>query len=154
MTSRNFRHYRVFYLPLRDLYGDIVASNRRKRQSAQPGESYMNFNEASGTLIDLNGAVTYRIQVAVVTVFNDDEVIGDRSAAIERTTLEGGKQILLLHNYYVSIICHIVPTAPRNLKYTNSNVSNEMFNVTLTWSRPDPPNGFITHYNVSNIAND
>ena len=26
-----------------------------------------------------------------------------------------------------------------------------MFNVTLTWSRPDPPNGIITQYNVSDI---
>ena len=93
MTSSNFRHYRVFYLPVRGPYGPIciMASNRRKRQSAQPGESFMDFNEASGTLTDLNGLVTYSIQVAAVTTFNDDEVIGDRSAAIERTTLEGGK---------------------------------------------------------------
>ena len=71
-----------------------MAGNRRKRQSAQPGESFMDFNEASGTLTDLNGLVTYSIQVAAVTAFIDDEVIGDRSAAVEKTTLEGGKQIL------------------------------------------------------------
>ena len=91
MTSSNFRHYRVFYLPISGPYGPIMASNRRKRQSAQPGELFMDFNEASGTLTDLNGLVTYSIQVAAVTTFNNDEVIGDRSAAIERTTLEGGK---------------------------------------------------------------
>ena len=102
MTSSNFRHYRVFYLPVSGPYGPIMASNRRKRQSAQPGESFMDFNEASGTLTNLNGLVTYSIQVAAVTTFNNDEVIGDRSAAIERTTLEGGKQIIsLLH--FVSI---------------------------------------------------
>ena len=92
MTSSNFRHYRVFYLPVSGPYGPIMASNRRKRQSAQLGESFMDFNEASGTLTNLNGLVTYSIQVAAVTTFNNDEVIGDRSAAIVRTTLEGGKQ--------------------------------------------------------------
>ena len=91
MTSSNFRHYRVFYLPIRGPYGPIMASNRRKRQSAQPGESFMDFNEVSGTLTNLNGLVTYSIQVAAVTTFNNDEVVGDRSVAIERTTLEGGK---------------------------------------------------------------
>ena len=91
MTSSNFRYYRVFYLPVRGPYGPIMASNRRKRQSVQPGESFMDFNEASGTLINLNGLVTYSIQVAAVTTFNNDEVIGDRSAAIVRTALEGGK---------------------------------------------------------------
>ena len=102
MTSSNFRHYSVFYLPVSGPYGPIMANNRRKRQSAQPGESFMDFNAASGTLTNLSGLVTYRIQVAAVTVFNDDEVIGDRSAAIERTTLEGGKQILT--SYYTFCI--------------------------------------------------
>ena len=107
MTSSNFRHYRVFYLPVSDPYGPIMASNRRKRQSAQPGESFMDFNESSITLTDLNGLVTYSIQVAAVTTFNNDEVIGDRSTAIERTTLEGGKQIIsLLH--FVSIVCMLL----------------------------------------------
>ena len=91
MTSSNFRHYRVFYLPVRGPYGPIMASNRRKRQSAQAGELTMNFTGTTGTLTNLFGAVTYRIQVAAVTTFNDDEVIGDRSTAIEMTTLEDGK---------------------------------------------------------------
>ena len=91
MTSSKFKYYRVFYLPVSGPYGPIMASNRRKRQSAQPGESFMDFNEASGTLMDLNGSVTYSIQVAAVTTFNDDEVVGDRSAIIVKTTLEGSK---------------------------------------------------------------
>ena len=97
MTSNNFRHYRVFYLPVRGPYGPIMASNRRKRQSAQAGELIMDFTGTTGTLTNLNGAVTYRIQVAAVTTLNDDEVIGDRSAAIEMATLEGGKQNFQLH---------------------------------------------------------
>ena len=93
MTSSNFSHYTVFYLPVSGPYGPIMASNRRKRQSAQAGELTMNFTGTTGTLTDLYGAVTYRIQVAAVTIFNGQEVIGDRSAAIEMTTLEGSKQI-------------------------------------------------------------
>ena len=91
MTSSNFRHYRVFYLPVRGPYGPIMASNRIKRQSAQAGELTMDFDGTTGTLTNLYGAVTYRIQVAAVTTFNDDEVIGDRSTAIEMTTLEDSK---------------------------------------------------------------
>ena len=85
--------YTVFYLPVSDPYGPIMASNRRKRQSAQVGELTMNFTGTTGTLTDLYGAVTYRIQVAAVIMFNELVVTGDRSAAIEITTLEGGKQI-------------------------------------------------------------
>ena len=80
-------------MPVRGPYDPIMASNRRKRQSAQAGELTMNFNEASGTLTDLNGAVTYSIQVAAVGTFNGQDIIGDRSDAIEITTAEGGKQI-------------------------------------------------------------
>ena len=90
MTSSNFSHYTIFYLPVRGPYGPIMASNRRKRQSAQAGELTMNFTGTTGTLTNLYGAVTYRIQVAAVTIFNGQEVIGDRSAAVEMTTLEGG----------------------------------------------------------------
>ena len=42
-----------------------------------------------------------------------------------------------------------MPTAPHNLNYTNLTATG----VTLTWRRPDPPNGLITQYNVSDIAN-
>ena len=105
MTSSNFRHYRVFYLPVRGPYGPIMVSNRKKRQLVQAGELFMDYNEASGTLTDLNGAVTYSIQVAAVTTFNDNEVIGDRSVAIERTTLESCKEIFTT-THFVSIVCH------------------------------------------------
>ena len=112
----------------------------------------MDFNEASGNLTDLNGAVTYSIQVAAVTTFNDNEVIGDRSAIIERTTLEGGKQFLLLY-IFCKQCATVVPTKPQSLNRTVIE-SNDMFNITLIWSRPDPPNGIITQYNVSNGIND
>ena len=85
--------YTVFYSPIRGPYGPFMASNRRKRQSAQAGELTMNFTGTTGTLTNLYGAVTYRIEVAAVIMFNEQVVTGDRSAAIEITTLEGGKQI-------------------------------------------------------------
>ena len=106
MISSNFRFYRVFYLPVRGPYGDIMASNRRKRQSAQAGELTMDFNETTGTLNDLNGLVTYSIQVAAVTIFNDDEVIGDRSAAIEMTTLEDSKLNFSVTHFVSLLLCH------------------------------------------------
>ena len=93
LTSSNFSHYRVFYLPVSGPYGPIMASNRRKRQSALPEEMIMDFNETTGTLTNLSGSVTYRIQVAVVGTIDELKVTGDRSAAIEITTAEGGKQI-------------------------------------------------------------
>ena len=93
LTNSMFSHYTVFYLPVRGLYGPIMASNRRKRQSAQAGELTMNFIGTTGNLTDLYGAVTYRIQVAVVATLNGQEIIGDRSAANEVDTLEGGEQI-------------------------------------------------------------
>ena len=46
-----------------------------------------------------------------------------------------------------------MPTAPRNLMHTKPVFNGNMFNITLTWSRPDPPNGIITQYNVSYITN-
>ena len=96
-TSSDFSHYTVFYLPVRGPYGPIIASNRRKRQSARAGELTMNFTGTTGTLTNLYGAVIYRIQVAAVITFNDDEVIGDRSAAIEITTLENGRLLVLTY---------------------------------------------------------
>ena len=91
MSSTKFSHYTIFYLPVSGPYGPIMASNRMKRQSAQPGELFMNFTETTGTLTNLYGAVTYRIQVAAVTTFNGQDIVGDRSDAIEMTTLEGSK---------------------------------------------------------------
>ena len=47
----------------------------------------------------------------------------------------------------------VVPTAPQDLNYTDLLSSGNTFNITLTWSRPDPPNGFIMQYIVSDIIN-
>ena len=91
LTTSMFSHYTVFYLPVRGPYGPIMASNRRKRQSAQVGEFTMNFTGTTGTLNKLNGSMTYRIQVAVVGTVNELNVTGDRSDATEMTTSEGGK---------------------------------------------------------------
>ena len=106
ITNSNFSHYTVFYLPVRGPYGPIMASNRRKRQSAQAGELTMNFTGTTGTLTNLYGAVTYRIQVAVVTMSNGQELIGDRSSATEMTTLEGGEDIYSCIYVANIIICH------------------------------------------------
>ena len=71
-------------------------------------------------------------------------------------------QLKQLHQKAVSKICtdalmyqHViilVPTAPRNLMLTLSDISGNTFSITLTWSRPDPPNGLITQYNVSDTT--
>ena len=93
LTNSEFRHYTVFYLPVRGPYGPIMTSNRRKRQSTQDGELTMNFCGTTGTLTGLYGAVTYRIQVVVVATLNGQIVIGDRSAVIEIMTLEDSKEM-------------------------------------------------------------
>ena len=147
LTISNFSHYTVFYLPVRDPYGPIMTSSRRKRQLTQTEES-MNFTGTTGTLTGLYGAVTYRIQVAVVGILNGQEITGDRSAADEVTTREGGKQIVLVHHtqlyqWYINIV---VPTFSCELSIMILN--ND---VTLTWRRPDPPNGLITQYRVRDI---
>ena len=95
LTNSDFSHYTVFYLPIRGPYGPIMASNRRKRQSARTGELTMNFTGTTGTLTDLYGAVTYRIQMAAVATLNGQEIIGDRSNAVQVTTLEGGRNLCL-----------------------------------------------------------
>ena len=97
LTSSDFSHYTVFYLPVRGPYGPIMASDRKKRQSAQAGELTMSFFKTTGTLTNLYGAVTYRIRVAVVGTFNGQEVIGDQSAAIEMTTSENGSLFVLIY---------------------------------------------------------
>ena len=43
------------------------------------------------------------------------------------------------------ILFYIAPSAPRDLDYVDLTATG----VTLTWRRPDPPNGLITQYNVS-----
>lgn len=92
LTNSEFRHYTVFYLPVRGPYGPIMTSNRRKRQLTQTEES-MSFTGTTGTLSGLYGAVTYRIQVAVVGILNGQEITGDRSDTVQVTTLEDSKQM-------------------------------------------------------------
>ena len=152
MPSSDFSHYTVFYLPVRGPCDPIMASDRRKRQSAQAGELTMNFTGTTGTLTNLYGAVTYRIQVAAITIFNGQEFIGDRSAAIEMTTLEGSKQ-MHVHFSCINIVVNLitVPTAPHDFSYMNPTNVGIILSVTLTWRRPAPPNGLITQYNVSDI---
>ena len=77
LTNSILRHYTVFYLPVSGPYGPIMASNRRKRQSAQAGELTMNFNGTTGTLTNLSGAVTYRIQVVAVAILDGQLITGD-----------------------------------------------------------------------------
>ena len=90
-TNTIISHYTVFYLPLWSPYGSVVAIDRRDTQTAQDEELSMNFSGTVGTLTNLHGAVTYRIQVAAVVLLNGQEVTGDRSIAINITTLEGGE---------------------------------------------------------------
>ena len=91
LTNNDLSHYTVFYLPVRGPYGPIATSNRRKKQSAQAEESTMDFTGTTGNLTNLYGAVTYRIQVAAVVSISGQEVTGDRSPAIEMSTLEGSE---------------------------------------------------------------
>ena len=78
-------------MPVRGPYGLIITSNRRKRQLTQDGELTVNFTGTIGTLTGLYGAVTYRIQVAVVGILNGQEITGDQSDEVQVTTLEGSK---------------------------------------------------------------
>ena len=92
LTNSVLLRYTVFYSPVSGPYDRIMASNRRKRQSAQPGELTMDFTTGNnGTLTGLNGSVTYMIQVAAVVTLNvnGQVVTGDRSAESEITTQEG-----------------------------------------------------------------
>ena len=91
LATTVFSHYTVFYLPVRGPYDPIMASNRRKRQSTEPGELTMDFTGTIGTLTNLYGAVTYRIHVAAVGTINGVEITGDRSDATETTTSEGSE---------------------------------------------------------------
>ena len=81
-------HYTVFYLPVRGPYGPIMTSNTRKRQLAQDGEFAMDFTGTSGTLDNLNGSVTYRIQVSAIALNN---IIGDQSNETVIITHEGSE---------------------------------------------------------------
>ena len=83
--------YRVFYKPVRGPYGPISSSYRRRRQLDQ--KFTMDFTGPPGTLTNLNGSVTYNIQVAAIAraLYSDQEAIGNRSKALVITTLTGSK---------------------------------------------------------------
>jgi len=49
------------------------------------------------------------------------------------------------HAQAITVISFVVPTEPRSIVATNITQSN----ASLTWQRPDPPNGLITNYIVS-----
>lgn len=86
-------YYTVFYLPVNNTYGPITES-MRKRQLVEDGEFKANFNESPGTLANLNGSVSYMIQVSAVAVFNGVELFGDRSMTTIGTTAEGGNVLV------------------------------------------------------------
>ena len=83
--------YRVFYQPVQGPYGPIANGNRRRRQLDQ--EFTMDFTGPPGTLTNLNGSVTYNIQVAAIAhaLYSDQTVIGNRSEAIMIITSTGSK---------------------------------------------------------------
>ena len=56
-----------------------------------------------------------------------------------------------MYNIIINFIA--VPTAPPNFNYMNPASNDGVLSVTLTWRRPDPPNGLITQYNVSDTVN-
>ena len=66
----------------------LWVANKRKRQQAAK-EFIMTFVESLGALTNLNGSVTYRIQISAKALFNGVELLGDWSAEIMATTLEG-----------------------------------------------------------------
>ena len=60
-----------------------------------------------------------------------------------------------MHLPYINHIikCIAVPTVPRDFNYMNPPTTGVILSVTLTWRRPNPPNGLITQYNVSDFTN-
>ena len=79
-------HYMVFYLPLSGPYESIFVGNEEDKEFA------LNFTGTTGTISNLNGSVTYRIQVSAVyvTSVSSLELIGNRSTEVTATTAEGG----------------------------------------------------------------
>ena len=82
--------YIVFYQPMSGPYGPIVSGNRRKRQLNQ--NFTMNFTGPPGTLTNLNGSVTYSIQVAAVACALNEKLTGNRSMPKMVNTSVGSKQ--------------------------------------------------------------
>ena len=60
-----------------------------------------------------------------------------------------------MNSSFINIIINLiaVPTAPRDLSYMSHTNTGVTWSVALTWRTPDPPNGVITQYNVSDNTN-
>ena len=56
-----------------------------------------------------------------------------------------------MHFFCINIVINLiaVPSAPRDFNYMSPTNTDVTLSVTLTWKRPDPPNGLINQYNVS-----
>ena len=77
-------HYTVFYVPIRSVY-----DNKEKLERVDE-EFTLNFTKSTGKLTNLNGSVTYKIQVSAIALSNGLQLIGNRSTAVIVTTTEGG----------------------------------------------------------------
>lgn len=138
--------YIVFFQPLSGPYGPIVSGNRMRRQLNQGFT--MNFTRPPGTLTNLNGSVTYSIQVAAVACALNEKLIGNLSMPIMVNTSVGSK-LLHTQKLNVSYVCmhyiwYTAPTLPRELNH-GKLTKNSIF---IMWQRPEPPNGLIQMYNV------
>ena len=73
--------YRVFYQPVSGPYDHLVNGEKRRRQLGQELIFITDFTDPPGTLTNLNGSVTYRIQVAAIAraQYSSQKLIGDRS---------------------------------------------------------------------------
>ena len=87
-------HYRVFYSQISGPYGPISIGSNAKRSNERVKEFALDFTTTTGVVTNLNGSVTYRIQVSAVASYNGLELIGDRSNAVMVTTAEGGTHIV------------------------------------------------------------
>ena len=85
--------YRVFYQPESGPYDHLVSGDRRRRQLDQELIFRMDFMNPPGTLTNLNGSVTYSIQVAAIvrSKYSNYELIGNQSEPIEVNTSVGSK---------------------------------------------------------------
>ena len=83
----------MFYLRLSGPYDSILIGIKNK-------ELVLNFTKTTGTLPNLHGLVTYRIQVSAVYIISHSglELTGNRSAAVTATTAEGG-------TYFCASVC-------------------------------------------------
>ena len=89
-------HYVVFYLPINGPYGPIYIDDQSEGLEERDKEFSINTSTTIVTLSNLNGSVTYRIQVSAVALFNGIELTGMRSTAVMVAIAEGG-------TYYITV---------------------------------------------------